>query len=102
MIFMRLKMTKISWLDSVNMQSGIHITTHEDSMTLCGYNFTIAFDDGVWKPFRVGNHATHKCQTCFNKAKAMGIDVKHWDERVPERDATIPLKKYLRHMKSIY
>lgn len=82
-------MSKISWLDSVNMQAGIHITTHDSAITLCGYNFTLAVYDGSWKLFRTGNHRTHKCKRCYAMAKERGIDVRHWDDRVPERDFTV-------------
>lgn len=85
-------MSKISWLDSVNMQSGIHITDGSNQ-TLCGYDFQEKFDAGIWKPFKVGNHKTHKCQTCIQKAKEANISIKIWDDRVPQRDFTL-FKRY--------
>ena len=79
-------MSKISWLDSCDMESNIHVT--EDGIkTLCGYPFFNNFGAKIWRPYRSGRHK-NRCQTCFNAAKKQHINTKNWHELCPERDFT--------------
>lgn len=90
-------MAKVSWLDSVNMPSNIHITS-DGVRTLCGYTFKSCFEGGIWKPYRVGKHAKHTCQTCVFLAKQNNISLKVWHESIPERDTTeLPQSSKIKH-----